>query len=418
MPTKAEMIRDGDVTQTRNGVRLVLTSYTPLITTEQELYDFCGVDIKEWTVENLKLNAWTTPSKDRTVDLEYDGGAATGSVKQSNDMRFGQNVQVKVTLIPKKVAPIHPMIQPIEFVGKFKRPKPPKRSAFTRHLIFGDPHFGFTRRVHDAKLTELHDRAALDIVVQIAAYAKPNRIDILGDLFDMAEFGKYLKEPKFYYTLQPAVYEAFFWLLQLVELCDNIRAHEGNHDKRLPDAIKKYFPFAYGLRRADLPMVEAPPVLSVQNLLALDKLGIEWVDKYPNDADQIAPRLLVNHGLVARSGPIETANAVARGDVSEIYGHIHKRQYSVGVRTDATGRQYEVVAHSPGCTCHTDQRLPGHTRKQEWSKGLSIVDVFPDGAFSITPIAINDGVAYFSGLRFTARDRIDEIKEARPDWGW
>lgn len=418
MSVKDEMIQDGDVTVKRNGARLVLTSYTPLITTESELYAFCEIDPDDWIVEKLVLNAWTTPSKDRTVDLVYEDGAATGTVEQSNDMRFGQNVQVKATLLPKVLPPVELAISPIAFAGDFRRPQAPEDRPFTRHLIFGDPHFGFTRDVPSAQLTEFHDRRALDVIVQIAADAKPDRLDVIGDWFDMSEFGKYLKEPKFYFTFQPAIYESFFWLRDFAELVPQIRLHEGNHDKRLPDAIKGNLPFAYGLRVADLDLVDAAPVLSIRNLLALDKIGVEWIDKYPNDADMIAPGLILNHGLIARAGPIETANAIANGFLSEIFGHIHKRQYSVGIRTDATMTAYEVVGFSPGCTCHIDHRIPGHKRTQSWSQGAAVVDVFADGVFSIAPIAIKDGVGAYNGRVFTARNRIDELKEARPEWSW
>lgn len=418
MPTKDEMIQSGDVVAKRNGARLVLTSYSPLITTEQELYDFCEVDISQWTVEKLYVNAWTTPSKDKESDLTFEAGVVTGTVRQSNEMRFGQNIQVKVTLIPKVIEPIRPMIQPVKFEGRIRKAKLPKREDFTRHFVGGDHHFGFARHVPDAKLTPFHDRAALDVATQIMAYCRPNRVDWLGDTFDLGEFGKYLKEPKFYFTLQPALYEAFFWFVQWTEICERQRLHQGNHDKRLPDAIKQYFPFAYGLRPAELDLVDAEPVLSIQNLLSLRELGIEWVDKYPNDADRIAPNLILNHGIIARSGPIETANAVARGNVSEIYGHIHKRQYSVGIRTDGAMNQYEVVGFSPGCLCRTDFTIPGHARNQEWSQGVAVVDVFSDGSFSIVPIAIRDGVANYDGRRFVARDRIDELRGRRPRWNW
>jgi hypothetical protein len=363
-----------------------------------DLLELLNYDPDDWRVERHIINKWEVGAKDALGNIVIE-----------------PLFQVKAWFVPTEPKPVHPVILPVRYTGKIIKPKPPRKRAFKRHLVWGDPQFGFRRRVHDAKLTPFHDRRALDIVLQIAHAAKPDRIDCLGDWFDAAEWtDRFLRSPEFYFAFQPAICESHWWLTQLVAVCEN-RIHEGNHDARIPNAIKRHLPFAYGLRQAT--EIEAPSVLSVSSLLELDALGVEYVADYPNDRDWLAEKLEIRHGNIARSKPLDTVKALARGDVSRIVGHIHRREMATNVREDANGF-FEVVGCSLGCTCHIDYRVPGHAHNQTWTQGLGIIDVFDNKRFSITPIAIENGVAIWNGQMFEARDRIPELKEALPDWNW
>jgi hypothetical protein len=157
--------------------------------------------------------------------------------------------------------------------------------------------------------------------------------------------------------------------------------------------------------------------MSVPSLLGLDVLDVQWIDKYPEDRDWLADNLVLNHGNTVRGRPLETARAIAGGDVSEIFGHIHRQEMSTSVRASAAG-QYTVKGFSPGCACHIDHRVPGHNHNQTWTQGLGIVDVFDFERFSITPIAVDNGVAVYDGKLFEARDRVPELREALGEWNW
>jgi hypothetical protein len=62
--------------------------------------------------------------------------------------------------------------------------------------------------------------------------------------------------------------------------------------------------------------------------------------------------------------------------------------------------------------------VPGHNHNQTWTQGLGIVDVFDFDQFSITPIAVDNGVAVWDGKLFEARDRVPELCEGLPEWNW
>ena len=391
----------------------ILTAYSPMVTTLDELIEFNKVDLDVWVVDHHIINDWTTPMKDVDKDLEYVDGAATGHVKQGQNARFAQNVQVKAWLVPKHPIAIRPQIQPLEVPMQFvPKPIPADRliGPFKRHLIFNDLHIGFKRDLNDnAKLYPFHNRAVLDVILQIAEDAQVDSIDILGDALDMSDItDKFVMSPGFYFTLQPSLVELFWWLVQFAEICGDIALHEGNHDKRLPESIKKRHPYVYGLRQASNCIIDAPAVNSLVHLLRLDELGIEFIDCYPNDRQYLAPDLAVSHGLITRAKPGVTTRAKADGYLSEIQGHAHREEHSVGIRHDAKGF-YEVEAWMFGCCCRTDLTVPGHTVNQNWSNGLGIVDVYPNGMWDVNPISVRDGVAVYGGKVYTARNRLDDL---------
>ena len=126
-------------------------------------------------------------------------------------------------------------------------------------------------------------------------------------------------------------------------------------------AIIRHLGAAYDLRAAD--ELELPPALSVPRLLALHKLGIEWVPNYPDDLDWINDGISVSHGELSRSVPGETARAVVKAaDESAIVGHTH--QVEMASRTlHVRGGERTITAVSPGCCCHIDGRVPASKSK-------------------------------------------------------
>lgn len=402
------------------GNTLVLTSTSPLITSLDQLLEFCEVDLDVWMVERHIVNAWSVGTKHEEKNLAWqDGAIADGSwIKADGIVRFGQNIQVKAWLIRREPEPIKPTISPVSWSGSFREPEPPPDRPFVRHLVWGDAQIGFRRRVHDAKLTPFHDRRVLDLIAQIAAAAKPDQMHITGDLYDCTEWtDKFLRSPEFYFAFQPALCEGHWWLTQYVQLVSEVLMHQGNHELRLPDAVKRHLPFAYGLRPAHMSVVEAPQLLSFQYLLNLDELGIEWIGDYPNDRYWLAKRLALYHGNVARANPLDVARALAQFNHSIINPHNHRNESSTQIRHSANG-VYTVWGYSVPCACHVDWRVPGHNLNQHWSQGLVQVDVYDFEDFYIQPIPIDNGRAIYDGKLFEARDRIEDLKEDLPEWNW
>lgn len=394
------------------------TIMTDRILSTEQLQEATGLSDDEWIIERQEFKKYEAQRKHEEKDLTWMDGRMTGWLKDSGMMLVQELLSIKVQAVRRHPEPVHPVIHPVSWDGEIDPPPPPKDRPFRRHLIWGDAQAGFRRRVHDAQLKPFHDRGALDLVLQVAAAAKPDEMHITGDTFDSTEWtDKFLRSPEFYFTFQPALYEVHWWLVQYLQTATKVLMHQGNHEKRLPDAVKRHLPFAYGLRPAHMEVVDAPQVMSFRFLLNLDELGVEWISDYPNDRYWLAEKLALYHGSIARKNPLSVAKALAQGNISIINLHNHRLEMCTETRQSEYG-PYTVWGISVPCTCHVDHRVPGHRHTQHWSKGLIIVDVFDHEYFQIQPVPFENNRAIWNGLIFEARDRLPELEEAHPRWNW
>lgn len=71
------------------------------IHTLEELVEYAKIDLSVWSVERFVVNSWEIGRKARQVDLAYEKGAATGTVKDTGQIKREQLFQVKATLVKK-----------------------------------------------------------------------------------------------------------------------------------------------------------------------------------------------------------------------------------------------------------------------------------------------------------------------------
>jgi hypothetical protein len=372
------------------------------IRTLDELVETHQIDLDIWVQHGaVTHNTWTTPRKKQD---------AAG-------FEYFQNHQVKALFIRRNPIPIFPIIRPISISTSYKPPKKPKKRGISRSYIFADPQFGFVKDIKTAKLTPFHNRRVLDLHLQLIQLLQPDRVDILGDWLDMSEWtDKFMREPEYSWTTQPALIESGWWLAQIREIVPDasISLHQGNHDKRLDDAIKLHLPAAYGLKAID--QLDRPPALSLPNLLALHQLQVEWVSGYPNDRVYLNELLSVEHGERALS-PGNTAKNVIR-DTTEtvVFGHIHRREMLSRSIPSKHGT-YTITGFCPGCTCWTDGRVPGSRPKDQWQNGAAITEYEIGGdRHNLTPIFIDNGKCIYQKQLFEGRDRREEIRPNMDNW--
>lgn len=321
-----------------------------------------------------------------------------------------------VVLSPKWAdGPEWPVVQP----AKPTIIKPPKAKrtapAFTRTwktaVILPDPQIGF-RRVGD-ELDPFHDVAAIDAALGVLAEVRPDRIVNLGDTLDLPEWGKYLKEPGFYFTTQPTIEYGHEYLARQRAAAPEaeIDLLEGNHDFRMTRGITENALAAFGLRQAATP--ESWPVMSVPHLLRLDDLNVTYHAGYPAGQVWINDNLRCIHGIKVRSGG-STASAVVNDEsVSTIFGHVHRLELQHKTRHTRNG-PLRMYAATPGCLCRTDGSVPSVksgtdllgrplTTWENWQQGLAVVHyVDGDGPHSIELVEIQDGAAHFRGSQISA----------------
>jgi len=358
----------------------------------------CQVDLDIWDVERFKLNKWESAMKlsDDSVHVE-------------------PLYQVSATFIKKRPDELFPVIKPVRF--DFEELEWPEKSIvpkqFVRTLVIADPHFGFVKDGN--KLVAFHDRRVLDVILSVARIAKPDRIDIIGDLMDLAEWSnRYITGPMFYQMTQPALIEAAWWLSILkMETGADLYVYEGNHEKRMQDAIIKHLPAAYGLKG----VFRQHPALSIPNLLGLDELGAKWISGYPADEGWPCDWLMFSHGNVARKGTGKTIKAVLENmEVSRVIGHIHRME--LGARTlHYRDEQRPIYGFCPGCACKIDGTVPAKNPRNDWQNGCGIIDV-TEHLLQVKPVFIDGGQALFGGRVIQATDRLNDLRAFAPEWNW
>ncbi|MCK5643673.1 MAG: hypothetical protein KAJ19_22930 [Gammaproteobacteria bacterium] len=405
------------ITSEREGNYLTVTG-TKLdrIIEIDELIKRAGWDPKEWVVERQKVKKYEGYRSDVHKDLVFDEGKITGSIQDDGQMTTVELFTMEAHAVRRNPEPIFAVIKRIQVSAEFKKPEPPARRPYKRHLIFADPHFGFKRELANyGELFEFHNRNSLDLAVQLAEYIHPDEIHVMGDWLDLAEFSdKFLRSPGMLFTLQPALAESSWWLQQFAAI-GKTWLHEGNHDKRLPMAIKKHLPAAHGIRKASQSVFQAPSVMSLEYLLELQEMGVTWVGDYPNDRHWIANNWCLYHGFQSRGDVLDLGKALARWRSSRICGHNHKPVLGTEIQEGEDTEQEVVTGIGLGCMCRTDYEVPGQKHNQYWANQLQVVDVFDFNYVQPVGVSLDHGVAIYDGKLFESRDRFDELMGALPD---
>lgn len=395
-----------------NNVREVRSySGTGIIKTLDDLIREHKIDIENWVIAQRDERAWGVPMKLRKL---------AGKPEEQVIVHEPIVVQlhyVSVRLLKKEPEAIEPVVQPVELYPPVVQKRKGRVPAVKRALIAGDAQMGFRRRMHTTELTPFHDRRIFDLITQMLTLERFDDVLLAGDWNDLSEWSaKFTAEPEFYWTTQPMIIEQAWWLSQWRQAAPNARFlyFEGNHDKRMRDLLVSNYKQAYGLRPED--ELRLPPSLSIERLLCLHKLEIEYLTGYPDNKFWLNENLAVQHGdIVRNSTPGATSQAYLRKKTyTTIYFHTHRREMAAKTMETSTGR-YEQTAFSAGCCCHVDGRVPGSTSESQWQQGVCVVE-YTDESENIIPVAINEGKAIYGGKQLQAADldeKIDQLIESK-----
>jgi hypothetical protein len=316
-----------------------------------------------------------------------------------------------MTLVPHWVdGPEWPVVQPAKPTVVRYRKSSAQRTTARTTVVLPDTQIGF-RRYEDGTLDPTHDERAIACALEIARELDPWRIVLLGDTMDLSQWSsKFLIQPEFVFTTQPAVDRAHLLLADcrsIVGEDGHVVLLEGNHDDRVAISIAKNAMEALRLRQANAP--ESWPVLSIPNLLRTDELGVEYVGGYPAGKVKLAEA----HG---RQSPLYARHGVGAGNVQKdaksmgqsfVQGHGH--HLSVHAETyEYDERAIDVEVWSLGCLCRVDRAVPGtfsgnHAKGQpvagvdSWQHAVGVVTEYEGGGWDVTAIRIRDGRAWVGG---------------------
>jgi Calcineurin-like phosphoesterase len=342
-------------------------------------------------------------------ETNADPGATVGMrVSTWDSMTKGDDGEPNVTrmygvqLRSRRLTPTWPVVQqadPVTIIAPtLTRAMDVRNTSHQVAVILPDPQIGYRFYPDTGAYDPFHDIKAMDVALQVVQDLQPDLVVWLGDLLDLAEFGKYEQEQAFTFMTQKTIQTAYEYLMLFGANTGHQVVLEGNHDRRLQKMITANAMAAFGLKRAS--DVTGWPVLSVPHLCRFDDMDIEYVGGYPAGEYWINDRLKCIHGLLVRSNA-STAKAVSDDErVSTIFGHIHRIETHYRTANVRGGARIRL-AHTPGCLCRIDGAVPSvHgstgldgrpvTHYEDWQQGLTIVRYAPgDGPFSIETAFIN-----------------------------
>lgn len=384
---EAEEDETQHVTQHNQGDCIFLAVEGKRIHTLEGLIAAAKIDPEQWDVE-----VWTA----NTYEAQRKGGGIM------------QMWQVKATLRRKPTWLLRPA-RPVDLT-----PIKPKKvtTKVKTCLVIPDSQNGYKWDDRYEYLAPMHDRRAWDIIIQVAKDLQPDRIDLLGDMVDVANLStRYTRHPGLKHTTQPTIDELHWWLAQLRKNCPNseILYHCGNHEDRLDRALSDLMPELIGLKRPG----EKQAIHSWEHYLALDKLTIKAIPNY-GDITWLWNRVAIHHGEVVRGGKGGTTKTVSRNaQYSEVFGHVHRLEHHIRTVHGPEGMQY-VHAMTPGCLCKLDGEVPGVSSRPDWQQGFGVIYLV-DNQVHMQAIPIQEGAAVFQNTVYRGDEQLEAIVK---ETGW
>ena len=370
--------RPGITDQTNQDHR-VLTARGAQVRTVDDLLERAGVRRDDWIIERQLVNSWDAMAK------QDDGTSCPETM-----------YQVKVWLAHREAY----TFEPVEWLSKPRKAPEPTDGEDETILCIPDAQFGF-RRLPDGELEPFHDVEALKVALSVATHLQPDTVVLMGDMLDFPELSRFQSEPNTRQLIQPSLDALGMYLQKLVEAVPDARICwlEGNHELRLRNALLDLHAGALAdVRPAN---DDGAPALSVERLLHLSELGIEYIAPYGTPL--WLGDVMLHHGHVVRGSAKTMAAILSNATHHHVVGHIHRREIASRSIQTPEGRK-EVHAMSPGCLASVKRGgVPAGKGRPgvDWQQGLGVIYRI-QGMSHMHLIPVLGGCAVFDGKRFCA----------------
>jgi hypothetical protein len=394
-----------------NGNEGHVSASNTTIDNVEDLLDYAGIDREKWEATDSDIGHHEVPMKLREIVDYKENGDPIYIEKPHKEMAFSFDVELEAKeLEPVEFAPLAPV--EISVTQQYEATGPQNsRDGFETVLFVPDPQVGFRREQETGEYDPTHDRRALDVMLQVAAYLDPDRITVLGDWLDMTNWTrKYTQSQEFRETTNPALQEGQWWLKQLALQHPDAKKDYllGNHEARVRDSLLNHYGQAYQVTPGG--RMDAAPLMSVDAMLELTDMGYEVTDPYPHGEVWLNDNLKAIHGESAA----KTVNRklINKHNVSTVQGHNHRIGMKSGTmqfRND----QRPVHGVTAGCLCRTDPGIvPAVSNRMNWQQGIVHAQYDPSGyQHNININRIHNGVCYFRDQVFEAQPQIENIQE-------
>ncbi|AGL62457.1 hypothetical protein L336_0755 [Candidatus Saccharimonas aalborgensis] len=386
----------------------------PVVDTAQEFLRAAGVDPSR---VNYSVHLKPVETKDDDGNVVGTTYKATSGWAKSTRPAKGDAERELLETYAHYTTPPSPRISPVR-TSSYRTGKRDKIG-----VILPDTQFGY--RYVDGIYVPIHDPRALNVARQVIRCIG-TELDLVvhvGDALDYPHFGKHDDDPATWNTTQKTNADFQREVTAGAMRADAPNAKsvwlEGNHEKRRRVYVEDKAPHLVGERVVNPDGSPGELALSLANVFSLGKLGIDYIEGYPNNWYRINDRLMVIHGSqsnVKGSTVHGILHNTAHPSMSVISGHTHRAEKATKTIYLPDGTPRTVQAESFGTLADIRGAVPAgnmgrtmdnlHTESlPNWQQGLGIVYYREgDAPFKteFVPIHTFDGhEALFDGKVFT-----------------
>lgn len=341
----------------------------------------------EWTPESLLARVGLNSDEWVITNVKARGGHWGNPDEPSSQLRL--EVSVKPILPPPFNLP--------ELAGwkPLPKPKPRKGKGPRTTVVCGDQH------------APHHDKTLHHLFCQFLEDEQPDHIHVNGDLLDFADISRHRQMPttgpggEYPYTnsVNECLQAGFNVLHDYRRAAPNAEMTLllGNHDFRLFHALVDNLKGLYDITAAN----EEIPALSLRNLLRLDELHVELIEKdWEKATRRVNRRLTALHGYSTAKNPGEKMLTELTG--STLQGHSHRISLNYRTSHDPDDGTETRLAGECGCMCEIADGL-GYATAPNWAQGFMLVKSWPDDDFTVAPVVYLPGRLLLpDGRRFDA----------------
>jgi metallophosphoesterase superfamily enzyme len=346
-----------------------------------ELLTECKVDLEKWIVNSHIVNRWDSSLGGEKV--------AMYQVKASLSKRIPDQQQIPV-LGQVVVNPNNSGQYCLFHTSEGDK-------VIKKTLIIADAQIGYERNIETGKLKPFHDRKSMDVILKILSKNFFDEIVIDGDMLDFPEASTFAQKPEFAMTMQPALNELGWYLIELRKLAPNSKIVylEGNHEKRNSKRIIENLSFAYNLKVVGQDF----SIFSLRNLLNLDKINVELIEDYPAGKYWVTDDLVIKHGNFTNLNKELSVTMV-----SVIMGHLHRPETVSKTIHDRHGKKTVTVSCVPALCANTGI-VPGSEAGPIWSTGFTYVETnLRNNQSNVHHVITHDGECIFKGNIYSGND--------------
>lgn len=342
---------------------------TERIVSAKHLMEAHEINPEEWEIARQSIRKWDGYSKISHKDIKWaDGRIQEGAIKEEGKLNVVELFYVRVELVRKKPILVEPVLQQIIM----PEPDPPYDVSPTTHsgkqemvVYIPDPHFPY------------EDPKALSLILKFVKRYRQWISTIIwgGDILDLRELSHFTDLETKPESLSEALQRAGDWLYQFRQAAPNanILYLEGNHEKRLRRILAQNLPALYGLHAYG--SVTKWPLISIPNLLNLEKMRIRYIDGYPDEIYYYKDVGYV-HGTLYGTNGAGLQKLLRDATYDTVAGHDHRIQMgSKRVYTSPTTSKIITVALS-GWTGNQNNPPPGRSSRPDFHSGFTVVQYY------------------------------------------